>query len=81
MGSVPLAAGDPRPRIRAGRRDSCLARSGYPRGGKRSRGGVDVVAGEAYHRACSRCNVARPPGCRGNSGDLGYATSCLVTMW
>ena len=61
MGSVPLAAGDPRPRIRAGRRDSCLARSGYPRGGKRSRGEADVVAREAYHRAYSYCDVAGPP--------------------
>jgi hypothetical protein len=39
-----------------------------------------VVAGEAYHRACSRCNEAGPPGCRGNSGDLGCATPWLVTM-
>jgi hypothetical protein len=37
--SVPLVAGDLRARIRAGCRDSCLARSGYPRGGKKiSRG-------------------------------------------
>jgi len=35
QGSVPLATGDPRARIRAGRRDSCLARSGYSRGGKK----------------------------------------------
>jgi hypothetical protein len=35
QGSVPLAAGDPRAQIRACRRDSCLAHSGYPRGGKK----------------------------------------------
>jgi hypothetical protein len=35
QGSVPLAVGDPHTRIRADRRDSCLARSGYPRGGKK----------------------------------------------
>jgi hypothetical protein len=28
---------------------------------KRSHGGVDLVAAEAYHRACSHCDVARPP--------------------
>jgi hypothetical protein len=33
QGSVPLAAGDPRAQIRVGRRDSCLARNGYSRGG------------------------------------------------
>jgi hypothetical protein len=27
---------------------------------KRSRGGVDLVAAEAYHRACSHCDVAGP---------------------
>jgi hypothetical protein len=57
QGSVPLAAGDPRVWICAGRHDSCRARSGYPRGGKRSHGEADVVAGEAYHRACSLCDV------------------------
>jgi hypothetical protein len=36
--SVPLATGDPHAWIRVDRRDSCLAPSGYPRGGKRSRG-------------------------------------------
>ena len=35
QGSVPLAASDPRTRIRVCRRDSCLARSGYPWGGKK----------------------------------------------
>jgi hypothetical protein len=54
QGSVPLAAGDPCARIRASHRDSCLAHSGYPRGVKRSRGGADLVAVEAYHRAYSR---------------------------
>jgi hypothetical protein len=39
QGSVPLAAGDPRTQIRAGHRNSCLASSRYPRGGKKiSRG-------------------------------------------
>jgi hypothetical protein len=61
QGSAPLAAGDPRVRIRADRRDLCRARNGYPRGGKRSRGEADVVAGEAYHCACSRCDVVGPP--------------------
>jgi hypothetical protein len=28
---------------------------------KRSRRGVDLVAAEAYHRACSHCDVAGPP--------------------
>ena len=28
---------------------------------KRSRGGVDLVAAEAYHRACSHYDVAGPP--------------------
>jgi hypothetical protein len=56
-----LAAGDPRVRICAGRRDSCRARCGYSRGGERSRGEADRVAWEAYHRACSRCDVAGPP--------------------
>jgi hypothetical protein len=45
QGSAPLAASDPRVQIRAGRRDSCQTRSGYPRGGKRSRGEADVVRG------------------------------------
>jgi hypothetical protein len=35
QGSVPLVAGDLRAWIRAGCRDSCLARSGYSRGGKK----------------------------------------------
>jgi hypothetical protein len=35
QGSVPLAVGDPCAWIRAGRRYSCLARSGYSRGGKK----------------------------------------------
>jgi hypothetical protein len=61
QGSVPLAACNPRIWICAGRRDSCRARSGYPRGGKRSCGEADAVVGEAYHRACSRCDVAGPP--------------------
>jgi hypothetical protein len=61
QGSVALAASDPRVRICTGRRDSCWARSGYPQGGKRSCGEADAVAGEAYHRACSHCNVAGPP--------------------
>jgi hypothetical protein len=60
QGSVPLTAGDPHVRICTGRRDSCWARSGYPRGGKRSCGEADVVAGEAYHHACSRCYLAGP---------------------
>jgi hypothetical protein len=34
-GSVLLAAGDPRARIRTDRHDSCLSRSGYPQGGKK----------------------------------------------
>jgi hypothetical protein len=33
--TAPLIAGDPRARIRAGRRDTCLARSGYSREGKK----------------------------------------------
>jgi hypothetical protein len=57
----PLTAGDPRVRICAGRRDSCRARCGYSRGGERSRGEADRVAGEAYHCACGRCDVAGPP--------------------
>jgi hypothetical protein len=39
-----LAAGDPHVRICAGRRDSCLARRGYPREGKRSHGVMDLIA-------------------------------------
>jgi hypothetical protein len=36
---APLAAGDPCAQIHVGRRGSCLARSGYSRGGKKiSRG-------------------------------------------
>ena len=61
QGLVPLTVGDPRVRICARCRDSCQARCGYPRGGKRSHGEADRVAGEAYHRACSRCDVAGPP--------------------
>jgi hypothetical protein len=56
----PLATDDPRVRICAGRRDSCRARCGYSRGGERSRVEADRVAGEAYHRACSRGDVAGP---------------------
>jgi hypothetical protein len=39
-----LAAGDPRVRICASRRDSCMACIGYPREGKRSHGEVDLIA-------------------------------------
>jgi hypothetical protein len=38
-----LTAGDPRVQICAGRRDSCLARRGYPREGKRSHEGMDLI--------------------------------------
>jgi hypothetical protein len=39
QGSVPLAVGNPHARIHASHRDSFLASSGYPRGGKKiSRG-------------------------------------------
>jgi hypothetical protein len=47
---------------------------------KRSRGGADLVAEEAYHRACSRATWPDHRCCRGNSGDLDYATSWLVTV-
>jgi hypothetical protein len=39
-----LAAGDPRVRICAGCHDSCLAQIGYLREGKRSHGGMDLIA-------------------------------------
>jgi hypothetical protein len=44
QGSVPLTVGDPRARIRAGRRDSCLAHSGYSWGGKK------IVRGRGFGR-------------------------------
>jgi hypothetical protein len=46
---------------------------------KRSRGGADLVAEEAYHRACSSATWPDRRCCRGNSGDLSYAMSWLVT--
>jgi hypothetical protein len=47
---------------------------------KRSRGGVDLVEAEAYHHACSRATWPVRWCCRGNSGDLGYATSWLAIV-
>jgi hypothetical protein len=47
---------------------------------KRSHGGTDLVAAEAYHRACSRATWPDHWCHRGNSCDLGYATPWLVAM-
>ena len=47
---------------------------------KRSRGGADLVAVEAYHRAYSRATWSDRWCCRGNSGDLGYATLWLAIV-
>jgi hypothetical protein len=47
---------------------------------KRSHGDADWVATEAYHCAGSRAMWPDRRCHRGNSGDLGYATSWLVTV-
>jgi hypothetical protein len=47
---------------------------------KRSRGGADLVAVEAYHRACSHATWSDHRCYRGNSGDLDYATPWLTTV-
>jgi hypothetical protein len=73
-GSLHFAVGDPRTRIRAGHHDLCRARSGYPRGGKRSRGEADVVAGKLISVPVAVATWPDRRCRRGHSGDLNYAT-------
>jgi hypothetical protein len=80
QGSVPLAAGDLAPRfmpvavIRAWHAVDIHGEV------KISRGGADLIAAEAYHRACSRATWPDRRCRRGHYGDLGYATPWLVTV-
>jgi hypothetical protein len=61
QGLVPLAAGGPRARIHADRRDSCLARSRYPRGGKKISRGRGFGRGKSLSPCLYPCDVAGPP--------------------
>jgi hypothetical protein len=79
QGSVPLAAGDLAPGFASVAVIRAWHAMDIHEEVKRSRGGADLIAAEAYHRACSHATWPDYRCRRGHSSDLGYATPWLVT--